>query len=437
MDLGEGIYIRKIVGLLMLAALCAAPAYAEAETAAGPGGTAAAAADAGMAQAPPSEANEAQEAWTGASGAAEQTGAAEAEASAEEPKTWDDVRVVDGYDTDGPVELLEETKEAEENAAPPKKDGVFKINGLFELTYLNTLKLKYDKLNPGSYHKENTDRLKPNLEIDPSYKCDDFSFNGKIQYNFDRGSFKVLDCKFTVPMDGGLQFAGGRMKTPFGIEKLQASYNTLTINGSELSDALYLGRGWGFNFEAKTSENSKLLLGIINDPRKHAFLSNDYYLNARCAFKLDKHSQLGFSAVYGRHGLDGGHSMPAGRFGIDYQHADDHLRLDAEVIYGSGFNSKSGRDSEALGGYVGCAYTLNKNLDAILFCDWFDPDLRECEKVFYDASRNGKARLAVGANYYFDRDTVRRLMVNYEWKLPTEGPCHSEQGLYVKYTHRF
>lgn len=436
MNLGDGIYYGKIAGLLIFAALCA-PAYAEAETAAEPGGTAAAEADAGTAPASPSGEKDMRGAGTSASGRAEETEASEAAASAKEPETWDDFRVNDGYDVEGPVECLEDAHEAEENTEPPENNGVFRINGLMELTWLNPRQLKNDDPDTGSYHKESSSRLKPNLEIDPSYRCEDFSFNGKIQYNFDRRCFKVLDCKFTVPMNKDLQFTGGRMKTPFGIEKLQASYKTLTINGSELNDALYLGRGWGFNFEADTSENSKLLLGIINNPRKHHFLSQDYYLNARSTFKLDKQSQLGFSAVYGRHSLDGAHSLPAGRFGIDYQHADDHLRLDAEVIYGTGYNNKSGRDSEALGAYVGGAYTLDKNWDAVLFLDWFDPDLRECEKVFYDASRNGKARLAVGANCYFDREPVHRLMVNYEWKLPTEGPCRSEQGVYAKYTCRF
>jgi len=342
---------------------------------------------------------------------------------------------------DAPVQWAENAEkaggEAAGEAGAAERGGVFKINGLLELMYLNNRKIKYDSANPGSYYKSGSDRLTPNVEIDPSYKCEDFSFNGKIQYNFDRGCFKVLDCKFTVPLDEGLLFSGGRMKTPFGIEKLQASYKTLTVNSSELSDALYLGRGWGFNFQADTSKDSKLLLGIINDSRHHHFVSRDYYLNARSTFKLDKYSQLGFSAVYGKHYKDDGYYLPAGRFGLDYQHIDDRLRLDAEIIYGTGYNKKSGRDSEALGAYVGGAYTLNDNLDAVLFLDWFDPDLRECEKVFYDNSRNGKARLAVGANYYFDREPVRRLMVNYEWKLPTEGPCHSEQGFYVKYTYRF
>ena len=73
---------------------------------------------------------------------------------------------------DAPVQGAENAEkaggEAAGEAGAAERGGVFKINGLLELMYLNNRKIKYDSVNPGSYYKSGSDRLTPNVEIDPS-----------------------------------------------------------------------------------------------------------------------------------------------------------------------------------------------------------------------------------------------------------------------------
>ena len=125
------------------------------------------------------------------------------------------------------------------------------------------------------------------------------------------------------------------------------------------------------------------------------------------------------------------------RYGLEYQYKNGKWRVDAEALYSNGYNGVTDNFTRAAGAYVGTAYTILPPLDGVLFVDWFDLDLDRYSSGAYNEEINARTRFVVGLNYYFDRKKVKRLMCNYEWHIPNEGPSISNNGLYVYYSHSF
>ncbi|HBM97290.1 TPA: hypothetical protein DD394_07360 [bacterium UBP9_UBA11836] len=329
-------------------------------------------------------------------------------------------------------------KTPSEPSSKPSK-GQWKIGGKIELEYSNDKHptiVNNDTSGSDTLMYE-TDKLLPQCELNAQYLQDDFKFYTKARYRFDKKKVELLDFYANVPLGKDQKVTLGRFKTRFGIEKSQSSSKSLTCNVSAVTDSLYLGRAWGASFEFANKNGDQLMFGIMNDHNEHRFTSADNDIFARGVKRLSKHSTLGASVLVGQHSLSDSSSLPIQRFGIDYQLKTDNLRLDSEVIYSNGYNGLSEVENRALGGYIGSAYTVNKNVDLVGFIDWYDPNLDMCNQEFYDSDINASIRYVLGVNYYFSRKKERRLMLNYEWKIPTEGPKFEGEGFYMRYSFEF
>ena len=330
------------------------------------------------------------------------------------------------------------TAQTSSSSKQPSK-GQWKIGGKAELEYSNdehpTI-VNNDRGGCDTLMYE-TDKLLPQFELNAQYLKDDFKFYTKARYRFDKKKIELLDCYANVPLGEGAKVTLGRFKTRFGIEKSQSSSKYLTCNASAVTDSLYLGRAWGASFEFANKDGDQLMLGLMNDHNEHRFTSADNDIFVRGIKRLSPHSTLGTSVLIGQHSLSDSHSLPIQRFGLDYQLKTDNLRLDSELIYSNGYNGLEEIKSRSCGWYVGSAYTLNKNVDLVGFIDWYDPNLDVCSNDLFNDELNASMRYVLGVNYYFSRQKERRLMLNYEWKIPTEGPKVDTEGFYMRYSFEF
>lgn len=320
-----------------------------------------------------------------------------------------------------------------------KKKGRFTFGGRLDVMYNNMNNVKYKKNDSGGYDwsRSSSDKLTTRMDLDGKYNSENFSLVTKVTFDPHKDcKFVLEDFKCTWKMGKKQKFNFGRFKTPFGIEKSQAVTKTMTCNSSSASDAIYWGRNWGGNFELETVPGGSFLLGIMNDHNGHRFISHDYYITGRSITPIADGLKLGFSTELGKH-TKNNNSIPIKNFGMDIQYNAKPWRIDAEIMGGDGYNRLCKADSKSFGGYVNVAYTINDKLDVIVAADWFDPDLNNVNHDIFDKTVNAKMRFVVGANYYFDRKMVRRLMVNYEWNKPTEGHSHSYSGLYAKMNWSF
>ena len=338
----------------------------------------------------------------------------------------------------GNLDSLSSNKTSSDPSSQSSK-GQWKIGGKVELEYSNDEypTIVNNDISGCDTLMYETNKLLPQFELNAQYLKDDFKFYTKARYRFDKKKIELLDCYANVPLGEGAKVTLGRFKTRFGIEKSQSSSKYLTCNASAVTDSLYLGRAWGASFEFTNKDGDQLMLGIMNDHNEHRFTSADNDIFVRGIKRLSKHSTLGASALIGQHSLSNSHSLPIQRFGIDYQLKTDNLRLDSEAIYSNGYNGLDEIKSRSLGWYVGSAYTVNKNIDLVGFIDWFDPNLDICSNDIFDDDVNASMRYVLGANYYFSRKKERRLMLNYEWKTPTEGPKIDTNGFYMRYSFEF
>ncbi|MGM9999653.1 MAG: hypothetical protein ACI38Q_09750 [Candidatus Bruticola sp.] len=327
--------------------------------------------------------------------------------------------------------------EKKEKTAESSVSGKWKFGGKAELEYSNDKHPSIVENERGSdMLMYETDKLMPKLELNAKYTNGDFLFYTKYRYRFDKNKIELQDCYTHIPLRFKQKLVLGRFKTRFGIERSQSSSKVITCNPSAVSEAMYLGRAWGASFEFENKKGDQLMLGLMNDHNDHRWTSADNNLAVRGRMRLSDHAYLGTSFLVGRHSVKEGHSLPVQRFGLDYQLKTDNLRIDSEIIYSHGYNGIQDLPSRSFGAYAGTAYTVDKNWDLIGFVDWFDPDLDRCNG-FYDDELNSALRYVVGANYYFDRSKDRRIMLNYEWKTPTEGAKIGSRGLYVRWTYEF
>ena len=335
----------------------------------------------------------------------------------------------------GNIESLNSDKTSSETSSQSSK-GQWKIGGKVELEYSNDEHptIVNNDISGCDTLMYETNKLLPQFELNAQYLQDDFKFYTKARYRFDKKKVELLDCYANVPLGEGQKVTLGRFKTRFGIEKSQSSSKYLTCNASAVTDSLYLGRAWGASFEFTNKDGDQLMLGIMNDHNEHRFTSADNDIFMRGIKRL---STLGASVLVGQNSLSDSRSLPIQRFGIDYQLKTDNLRLDSEAIYSNGYNGLDEVRSRSLGWYVGSAYTVNKNVDLVGFIDWFDPNLDLCSNDLFDDDVNASMRYVVGVNYYFSRKKERRLMLNYEWKTPTEGPKINTNGFYMRYSFEF
>lgn len=343
----------------------------------------------------------------------------------------------------------EENSKAEAPAEPKpaKKEKKYGWNfgGRFDLEYTSSSTPTYAGISnaPGDAFSDivmfETDRILPQLELYGEYDGPGFDFYTKIRYKFDKERTELLESYFTLPLaeDEKSNFVVGRFKTQFGIEKLQSSTKALTCNASSVSEAFNLGRAWGGSFEFELDNGVFLALGMMNDPNDHRIMSSDNYLVAHVVAPLGEHSKIGGSALVGQHDIGEGKEIPVQRYGLEYQYKNGKWRVDAEALYSNGYNGVTDNFTRAAGAYVGTAYTILPPLDGVLFVDWFDLDLDRYSSGAYNEEINARTRFVVGLNYYFDRKKVKRLMCNYEWHIPNEGPSISNNGLYVYYSHSF
>lgn len=325
------------------------------------------------------------------------------------------------------------------NQSSQSSKGQWKIGGKLELEYSNdehpTI-VNNDKGGCDTLMYE-TDKLLPLVELNAQYLKDDFKFYTKARYRFDKKKIELLDCYANIPLGEGQKVTLGRFKTRFGIEKSQSSSKYMTCNASAVTDSLYLGRNWGASFEFTNKSGDQLMLGVMNDHNEHRYTSADNDVFVRGIKRLSKHATLGASVLVGQHSIADSRSLPVQRFGLDYQLKTDNLRLDSEVIYSNGYNGLSETKSRALGWYVGSAYTASPSIDLVGFIDWYDPNLDICSNTLFDDDVNASMRYVIGVNYYFSRQKERRLMLNYEWKVPTEGPRIDSEGIYMRYSFEF
>lgn len=263
------------------------------------------------------------------------------------------------------------------------------------------------------------------------------AFDLQTELNIDPHNerIQILDVRFNHDLSENSYLSAGRFKVPFGWEGLRSSRSTNTIERSDMTSALYPERDLGLSFTHRAPRLGQFSLGtFLGQGRSNGDANGQFDVVGRGLFRLNDDLKLGLSGHVGTYRLNGTESdLPVRRLGTELQYSSGALRVEAEAMWSDGFNTFSRADTRASGFYAATVYRLADPLDLVLHYDRFDPDLNAVNSGRVDNASNSRDRKVIGLSYYFDRDLMHRLMVNYEWKQSLEGPALHTSGFRVRY----
>lgn len=250
---------------------------------------------------------------------------------------------------------------------------------------------------------------------------------------------ELRDCYLRVNLPHDLTLLAGQFKVRFGREGLSSSTRTMTIERSDMSRALYQERDLGLNLGGRTSSGLTWDLGIFQGQGLNAGDQNSTKdASLRLVVPTASGLEVGLSGQVGTVQPDGSRlDLPVRRWGTDLRYKKGLWTLESEATWSDGWNKFSRVDSRAFGAYLGNTWNVSKDWDAVLFYDWFDPDLDRVDALVANNAFNARNRVVLGVNYYLDREAPHRLMLNYEVHRPCEGPRVEPDGWRLRYQLRF
>ncbi|MGI5844813.1 MAG: porin [Candidatus Xenobium sp.] len=250
---------------------------------------------------------------------------------------------------------------------------------------------------------------------------------------------ELRDCYVRVDLPHDLELLAGQFKVRFGREGLASSSGTMTIERSDMTRALYQERDLGLNLGGRTASGLTWDFGIFQGQGLNAGDRNpNKDASLRLVLPAARGLEVGVSGQLGTVQPDGSPlDIPVRRWGIDLRYQKGRWTLESEAIWSQGWNKVSRTDSRAFGAYLGNTWTIVRDWDAVLFYDWFDPDLDRVDTRVANNALNARNRVVLGVNYYLDRKAPQRVMLNYEIHRPNEGPRVEPDGWRLRYEVRF
>lgn len=264
----------------------------------------------------------------------------------------------------------------------------------------------------------------------------DFIVQGHYDSRNDEANFR--DCYLRWTINDAMVLQAGQFKMRFGFEGYRSANETNTIERSDATRALYQDRDFGLNLGGR-SDKLEWDVGAFLGQRLE-FSDEDQAKDyaARLVYHFSDNLSMGLSAHQGSIVPAGtSQSQPFIRADYQFRYLSGPWTVEAEALYGDGYNFFSQTDSLALGGYLSTVYRLNEEWDLVLQLDAFDPDLNRVDFLSPDNRENARSRVVLGANYYIARKPEHRIMLNYELNQQLQGPEFPQNGFRVRYQYRF
>ncbi len=258
--------------------------------------------------------------------------------------------------------------------------------------------------------------------------------------DFEPDGFEQEDIEVT-PLDlylkweyaEGHHFRIGQAKIPFGYEFLRSS-RTLTVVERSDTSRLYFQRDIGVGAYGEQGDFG-YGVGVYqgqgeNESERNG--GNDFV--AKATYQVTPQFRLGASGHLGSIRLTGSaDDLAVRRAGLEAVYQNGPWTLESEVIASDGFNLFSQAETPAFGYYLYAVRQLEENLDAVVGYDRLDPDTDQKNSIKSDTTMNARDRYTLGLNYYFSRDPIHRIMLNYEFRNELEGPSVSGSGVRLRY----
>lgn len=264
----------------------------------------------------------------------------------------------------------------------------------------------------------------------------DSRWNLLTEFNtdFQERELQVLDLRFDYRLTDRWKISAGRYKVPFGWEGLRSSRTTNTIERSDMTAALYPERDIGLSLSRKEDWGDLTLGAFLGQPRGVGGFNNQYDVIGRISISATEGLKLGLSGHLGTFRPSGtAEDFPVRRMGADLQWSSGRWSLEAETVWGDGYNPASGIDSRAFGYQGTVIYRVAEPLDLVLSYDRFDPDLDRTDPAFPSTAANSRDRKVAGLIYHIDRAKTHRVMLNYEIKDTLSGPGLRTHGPRFRY----
>lgn len=264
----------------------------------------------------------------------------------------------------------------------------------------------------------------PDLYLDTEFDIDPQSLQ-----------ISVADLFFNYSISEQTSLAVGRYKVPFGWEGLRTSRATNTVERSDATVFLYPERDLGITLTHQQKGVGEFSLGtFLGQPRSNGDANGGVDVIGRATFPLSESLSVGASGHLGNFRPTGsGVDIPVRRADLELQWDQDPIKFESEVLWSDGYNTASQSDTEAFGYYFAAVYRAADPLDFVLGYDRFDPDTNFVDSLQVSNSSNARDRKLIGANYYFSRAPVHRLMLNYEIRQSLEGPPSDSAGVRIRY----
>jgi len=252
----------------------------------------------------------------------------------------------------------------------------------------------------------------------------------KLQTEFGGSSQKLLDAELTFNLHSMIKISAGQFKIPLSRENLMSSSKLVTINRSQVVEALaarskdVLGNQSGRDIGLKLNGSVNVItegtlidytIGLFNGSGINtADLNERKDIGGRLTMQLVKQITLGGSFYSGKYTPNNA---------LDEIH--NHERIGAELFYNNSLISftteyMKGKDgsTEKAGWYIqaGC-FLFSKNVQGIVRYDTYDPDM--------NISNSISTVYTLGVNFFFDKQS--KIQINYELKdeEPTEKNSNS------------
>lgn len=264
----------------------------------------------------------------------------------------------------------------------------------------------------------------------------EWGVRNETDFNTILGTAQLMDLYGYYQFGDGHEIRVGQYKAPFGWEGLRTSRGINTIARSDVTVALYQERDFGIGL-TRDSGNLQYGIAVMDGERRNRTDKNpakDVF--GRISYALLEELRVGGSFHIGtreRNGAD----LPVRRYGAEFQADLDAVKLEGEFIVGEGPNNLGGGFSESLGYYLTALVPVQENTDLVVSYDRFEPHRREVNNDFADTILNERDRFVLGLNYYFDRETRHRVMLNYELRQSLEGPSADSHGFRFRYQLTF
>jgi hypothetical protein len=253
-------------------------------------------------------------------------------------------------------------------------------------------------------------------------------------------STDLLDLYLETRPCPGLELTLGQFKPRWGWEFRRHQWTGNTIEWSDATTAYArcrdIGLNAGLNRKPFTLDVGVFgAQGVKLGDLSWSHLKPGRNVIARFEMQPVQGLFLGFSGQAGTYARSFGPDLPVQAWNLGMRGYRRPMALEAEVMWGRGYNSFSRGDTISRGGCASLLCEVARDLDLVIGHDWFDPDTRVVSHNPAEVDRrNSRRRTTLGVNWYVGRRSDgNRLMLNYEFRGEGEGPSFANDGLRLRY----